>query len=737
MEFLNDPLGALGLGPSAGMDSGTLTPEAIELRRKMALAMMEGAQKEPVKSTTQGLNSVLKSIVGAYQLKQADKADLAGKKEADDLLAKMFGGGSLDEKPSVAAKPAETSRPFSAGGYEAASGPSADIAPYANAIAAVESADAKDPYTAIGPRTRSGDRAIGKYQVMGKNIPEWTEKHLGRRLSVREFMADPDAQEKVFASEFGGYLKKYGNPDDAASMWFTGKPAAEGRDRNDLYTSQPEYLRRFNAALKKGDASPVAQAAGDGVREVSMPSTEQTSATVPSNPNLMRALMLMRNPRTAPIGQALLQKALTAETKDPLIVKVPGPDGAEVGMIYDRATNTLKPLTSLMGGSAGESAADTFSPVGGAPAPAQTAPAAAMPVMAQPEAVQNIGEVGPGPLELAAMTPNSIGGQVSNAAAKGNIGGPAPVAPPPPPVLLNEPAPAAPTPAPQMADLPEGAQFGPQWKGKLPEGYIHRQSADGRWLYDRNRQPLTELKSGADARAKADEKRGEASVESDQQRSGVRNIIATGRNLTQQPGFDDALRLGRADTGGLPLPYSGGEGVNPAQAAYKIARATNPNSPTWGVMDDIKATQERLKAVVARPLFKGQGNVSNSERQLIAEMIGSLSQATSKADYQFRLNSVERMIDDMYAGTMKGASTYTARPTTEELKGALTAPTPEAIEAKVVALSKKYNVPRNDMADYVMSQWEFIGKPGEKKAEAATKKQPQSVLEAMMARVGL
>lgn len=129
---------------------------------------------------------------------------------------------------------------------------------YSGAISSIESGGR---YDAIGPTTRTGDRAYGKYQVMGANIPSWTKKHLGREMTPQQFLADKDAQEKVFNGEFGGYVAKYGNPQDAASMWFTGKPAAQGAGRSDGYTTQPEYLRRFNSALGAGGApAPTAQA---------------------------------------------------------------------------------------------------------------------------------------------------------------------------------------------------------------------------------------------------------------------------------------------------------------------------------------------------------------------------------------------------------------------------------------------------------------------------------------------
>lgn len=172
----------------------------------------------------------------------------------------LLEAGQLAAAPSVAA-PAVS--PVQVGG-----GSGMDA--YSNALSSIESGGR---YDAIGPATRTGDRAYGKYQVMGANIPDWTTRHIGRRMTPQEFLADKDAQEKVFRGEFGGYVAKYGNPQDAASMWFSGRPAAQGAGRNDGYTSQPEYLRRFNAALGGNRAAqPAAQPVSDpnaGLRNAS------------------------------------------------------------------------------------------------------------------------------------------------------------------------------------------------------------------------------------------------------------------------------------------------------------------------------------------------------------------------------------------------------------------------------------------------------------------------------------
>ena len=101
-------------------------------------------------------------------------------------------------------------------------------------VAKVETGGEKNPYSAKGTVTNSGDRAYGKYQVMGANIPSWTKEVLGREMTPQEFLADPDAQEKVARAKLGGYLQTYGDAPDAASMWFTGKPLAKGANKTDI-----------------------------------------------------------------------------------------------------------------------------------------------------------------------------------------------------------------------------------------------------------------------------------------------------------------------------------------------------------------------------------------------------------------------------------------------------------------------------------------------------------------------
>lgn len=120
-----------------------------------------------------------------------------------------------------------------------------DLSRARDAIAAIESRGSGD-YSAIGPRTRSGDRAYGRYQVMGANIPAWTQVALGSELTPQQFLANPAAQDAVFDRQFGASVARYGNVSDAASVWFTGRPLAQGAAANDnLGTTGASYVSRF------------------------------------------------------------------------------------------------------------------------------------------------------------------------------------------------------------------------------------------------------------------------------------------------------------------------------------------------------------------------------------------------------------------------------------------------------------------------------------------------------------
>jgi len=120
--------------------------------------------------------------------------------------------------------------------------------PFADAIASIESGGNYRAVTNSG----KGRRAYGKYQVMGENIGPWTKEILGKELTPTEFLNNPEAQDAVFNGKFGQSVAKYGNPQDAASVWFTGRPLAQGKNAMDIFgTTGSAYVDRFNQALAK------------------------------------------------------------------------------------------------------------------------------------------------------------------------------------------------------------------------------------------------------------------------------------------------------------------------------------------------------------------------------------------------------------------------------------------------------------------------------------------------------
>jgi hypothetical protein len=135
-------------------------------------------------------------------------------------------------------------------------------------------------YHILGPVLRNGDQAIGKYQVMASNVPNWTQKWLGQSMTPAQFRADPQAQEAVFKGEFGSYLQN-SSPADAASMWFTGKPLAQGANLHDvLGTSGAKYAAIATKGLGVDPTMPPPGA-------LARPSTPTPAAPGPIDPSII------------------------------------------------------------------------------------------------------------------------------------------------------------------------------------------------------------------------------------------------------------------------------------------------------------------------------------------------------------------------------------------------------------------------------------------------------------------
>ena len=196
---------------------------------------------------------------GQFTVQMTDAGPVATNKLGQFRMATELRDGA--PMGGGAGAPAVGGAPMGGAGAPAMPGAGAAAAPAGfdmdrakQAIAGIESGGR---YGALGPVTDRGDRAFGKYQVMGANIPSWTKEALGRSMTPAEFLASPEAQERVFETQFGKSVAKYGNPADAASVWFSGRPLAKAGNASDvLGTTVPQYAQKFMAAYEGGANTP-------------------------------------------------------------------------------------------------------------------------------------------------------------------------------------------------------------------------------------------------------------------------------------------------------------------------------------------------------------------------------------------------------------------------------------------------------------------------------------------------
>lgn len=213
-----------------------------------------------------------------------------------------------------------------------------DMARAKQAIAGIESGGR---YGALGPVTDRGDRAFGKYQVMGANIPSWTKEALGRSMTPAEFLASPEAQERVFETQFGKSVAKYGNPADAASVWFSGRPLAKAGNASDvLGTTVPQYAQKFMAAYEGGANTP-AMMRSPGFA---------SSSGIPANVGLPVAPVMnaLAGPQPAQQGNALAMQAAPTTIAPPQAAPALSPFQQAQKDARDRALVQTEEKTAAM-----------------------------------------------------------------------------------------------------------------------------------------------------------------------------------------------------------------------------------------------------------------------------------------------------------------------------------------------------------------------------------------------------
>lgn len=158
-----------------------------------------------------------------------------------------------------------------------------NVGAYGDAIAGIESGGR---YDIVGPTHPKYGQALGRYQVMESNLPSWSREALGREVTKQEFLSSPQIQDAIFQKKFGQSVEKYGNPQDAASVWFTGRPLAQGaKSRDSLGTTGQKYVNMFTANLSKAGGPPMGQAPDVPATAVAMPGAIPNAPMPPQRPS--------------------------------------------------------------------------------------------------------------------------------------------------------------------------------------------------------------------------------------------------------------------------------------------------------------------------------------------------------------------------------------------------------------------------------------------------------------------
>lgn len=354
-----------------GGDTGISSPEELARLRAISMAL---SQPSAPKNAGEGLSALGQALGYRMMQGKVNKMQAEGNASATNAIANALGASSVGPFPAAPGAP-----PPSDGGGGAAGGPQS----YRDAIAGIESAGSGD-YNAVGPTSPTLGRALGKYQVMEANVGPWSKEALGREVSPEEFLANPKIQDAVFDHKFGSYVQKYGNPQDAASAWFTGGPLSSGAHKKDvLGTTGAAYVDKFSRGLGGGGAA----AALPNPPQAQQVASLDPAVGMPAAPSPVAAALQL--PAQGPIPQARPDVAAALNGAP----QMPNPGVGDPAATTPAGQRVLGQMMSPlpMGGQSTQ-----MQPPAGAPMPAPAAPQGAGQLPPLPSR-----EIGPDPMGAA------------------------------------------------------------------------------------------------------------------------------------------------------------------------------------------------------------------------------------------------------------------------------------------------------------------------------------------------
>jgi hypothetical protein len=142
---------------------------------------------------------------------------------ADDyqsaLMRRLGIIGSMGEQANqLAAMPQQQLQQSNIGNSQPpVAGPSQDGNTFASFVNAIRSKESGSNYGA-----RNGDSgALGAYQIMPGNIPQWSQEALGQSISANQFLGSRQLQDQIAQFKLKQYYNQYG-PGGAAVAWYAG-----------------------------------------------------------------------------------------------------------------------------------------------------------------------------------------------------------------------------------------------------------------------------------------------------------------------------------------------------------------------------------------------------------------------------------------------------------------------------------------------------------------------------------
>jgi len=342
-----------------------ITPDDAKRRREIAMAMIQqGTANKPIQHWAQGAANVAQALMGAYDMRQTDKQEAAAREASKaseaQFLGMLGGSGSTAPASSVAApsvggaNPNEVSNQFldavKANGIQ-------------NPVALAAIGATGERESGWSPKrinaTWADPSESGQAGTSG-GLMSWRAERLD---NLRKFAAangetglgSPQTQARFFVSEspqlvqrlntaktpqeamlamndawrFAGYNRPGGERDarlSAAEAW----AARMGRAPN--IASTPEMAGPIGNAPEMPADSTMAQPMPDRPMTVSPAAVASPAPVAPNpatqqvaqaNPQLLQAAMArMNDPYASPgsraVAQALVQRLVTQETKDPM-----------------------------------------------------------------------------------------------------------------------------------------------------------------------------------------------------------------------------------------------------------------------------------------------------------------------------------------------------------------------------------------------------------------------------------